>query len=72
MIYNYTQKELKQLKATNFKNNDIIIVGKYTINIKQEKYSTPYFESYTEKNYKTLNCTPGIELPYYISDFLSR
>lgn len=51
----------------------------YIIHLKKsKKYKdsrTPYGWESTVENYKTgkmLDCTPGVERPYYIDDFLNR
>ncbi len=73
MVYNHTSKHLRKLKASDFAEGDTIFVGNYTINIRYGEYRKP-LKSYTEKNYKALNCTPGVQggTPYFIYDFLGR
>jgi len=74
MIYKKTRKELKELKASSFHNGDVIEVSKYYIFIKYGKYKKPSLRSYVVNidTLRTLDCTPGIDVPYYIDDFLSR
>jgi hypothetical protein len=72
-----TRKELKNMKASDFKDGDCVQCGKYFIVIKYRsdsgwEYDIPSLCSYVEVNGRIIDCTPGIERPYYIDDFLSR
>jgi len=77
-LHTFTRKELKKLKAVDFKNDDVIyIVDKngdqqYTIYINFGKYSRPLKTTVEDKNFNTLGCTPGTKggWPYYIADFI--
>jgi len=76
-----TRKELKSLKASDFKSGDRIECRKYLLCIeytsrdKLHTYSTPMC-SYIINMYtgEMLDCTPGVTggRPYYINDFLGR
>lgn len=79
MLYKFTRQELKQQKASNFKEDDIIKTGRYYIHIHYKskntryKYETPALCSYHERDdFKPCGCTPGADRPYYIDDFISR
>lgn len=79
MLYTLTRKQLKTKKASNFKEGDIIKTGIYYIYIRytSQKYGTKYDRpslcSYHERaDLKPCGCTPGVDRPYYIDDFLSR
>ena len=75
-LYYLTSKELKQLKASQFKEGDIIKCSKYYIHIEYGQYDTPSLCSWIEdNNFKAIDCTPGSSegfTPYYIDDFKSR
>lgn len=78
MRYKLTRQELSKSRASDFAEGDIVNVGSYDIYIRytskdgQSRYDIPGLCSYVEKNWVVLDCTPGIELPYYIDDFLGR
>lgn len=73
-----TKKELKSLRAVDFKEDDMInVIDKngdviYTIPISFGIYTRPLKTTVTDKNYKLLGCTPGTPggWPYYIADFI--
>lgn len=79
-LFTYTKKELKPLKACDFKEGDIVDVCDdnqnilYTINISYGIYRRPLKTTVTDKNYKLLCCTPGVRggWPYYIADFIHK
>ena len=72
-LYCVTPQQLKQLSAKQFKEGDIIKVSKYYIHIKYGEYSTPALCTWIEdKNFKSLGCTPGCDIPYFLYDFKSR
>ena len=75
-LYNFTSKELRQIKASQFKEGDIIKVSKYYIHIKYGQYDIPSLMTWIEdENFKSIDCTPGGSrgfTPYYIDDFKSR
>jgi hypothetical protein len=75
-IYSVSPKELRKLKASDFKEGDIIKVSKYYIHIKYGNYNTPSLCSWVEdNNFKAINCTPGSSkgfTPYYIDNFTGR
>lgn len=76
--YIFNRKELKKLRATDFKHGDIIICEKYEIEIvyhnSKVKYDRPaLLSTLMDRNtLKYCDCTPGEGTPYYIDDFLSR
>ena len=79
MRYKFTRAELKQQKASNFQEGDVIEVSKYYIYIKYIdrkgiKWDHPSWASVIENRntYKLLDCTPGAGRPYYLDDFLHR
>jgi hypothetical protein len=79
MIYIFTRKELKQHKASEFKEGDIIKTGIYIIYIHYKskdglrRYDRPSLCSYHERiDFKPCGCTPGADRPYYIDDFLNK
>lgn len=80
MLTTVTRKELKNLKASDFKTGDLIDVVDdnnniiYTINIDYGIYKTPLKTTVVDKNYKLLNCTAGTKggWTYYIRDFIYR
>ena len=74
MIYKFTRKELKNQKASNFKEGDVINIDPYFIFIKYGNYDRPSLYSYHErKDLKpSCGCTPGSDRPYYIDDFLNK
>jgi hypothetical protein len=73
-----SRKELKNLKAVDFKEGDMVDVldknGEvvYTINISFGEYKRPLKTTVNDKNYNMLNCTAGTKggWPYYIADFI--
>ncbi len=77
-----TRKELKNMKASDYKHGDVVKVGKYFIYIcygtfeNPTKYDIPALCSYVElENGKKLDCTPGSSYgltPYFIDEFKSR
>ena len=72
MVYKMTRKELKQRKASDFKEGDVIKTGKYYIYIKYGEYARPSLCSYIEReDFKPCGCTAGVDRPYYIDDFLN-
>ena len=78
MIYELTKAELRLRSVKDFRDGDIVEVGKYQIFIKytdreERVYSNPLC-TYVEKDYKQLNCTPGVKggWPYFIYDFIHR
>ena len=75
-LYRVTSKELRQLKASQFQEGDIIEVSKYYIHIEYGKYDTPSLCSWIEdENFKGINCTPGSSkgfTPYFIDGFKMR
>lgn len=73
MTYQFTRQQLKEKKATDFKEGDVIKTEKYYIFIKYGNYKTPSLRSYHEReDFKPCGCTAGVDRPYYIDDFLSR
>lgn len=73
MIYKLTRQELKNKKASEFKEGDIIKTSIYNIYIKYGNYDTPALCSYHErKDFKPCGCTPGADRPYFIDNFLNR
>lgn len=79
MFYEFSKKELKKLDASDFKDGDIISVGKYFIFIKYKnsdiEYDRPSLLSFIElkdKPFDKLKYNVGTDIPYYIDDFLSR
>ncbi len=87
MITKTTSKELRKMKASDFKDGDLIDVmvngnRKYTIHIKYKSRDgkrtrpNPYGFSWVEdENYKGIDCTSGSSkgfTPYYIDEFKSR
>lgn len=81
MHYKFTRKELKTKKASDFEEGDVIKTGIYYIHIhyrthrgaKIVQYNTPSLCSYHERNdFGPCGCTPGVDRPYYIDDFLNR
>lgn len=72
-IYKLTRKELKNKKASDFKEGDVVDIGVYLIFIKYGGYDRPALCSYHErKDFKPCGCTPGCDRPYYIDDFLNK
>ena len=72
-FFDITTKELKRLKASQFKEGDIIKTGIYYIYIKYKQYNTPSLCSYHEReDFKPCGCTPGVDRPYYIDNFLNK
>ena len=78
MVYRATRATLKNMAASDLRAGDVVVVGEYWINIRYESrdlsrhYDAPHMCSTVEKNGKVLDCTPGIERPYYIDNFLNR
>ena len=79
MKYNYTRAELKTKKASEFLEGDIIKTGRYYIYIHYKSrdgrysYNRPSLFSYHEReDSKKCGCTPGVDRPYYIDDFISK
>ena len=64
-LYKYTRQQLKELKAKDFKDGDMVdVIDKngdiiYTINIAYGIYSIPLATTVNDKNYKLLGCTAG-------------
>ncbi len=78
MFYKFSRAELKKMKASDFKEGDIVRTGKYYIHIHyksrdgKHSYNRPSFCSYHEReDFKPCGCTPGADRPYYIDNFLS-
>ena len=75
-LYSVSREELKEIKASQFKEGDVIKVSRYLIHIKYGNFDTPSLCSWVEDdNFKTIDCTPGSSegfTPYYIDDFKSR
>jgi len=78
MLYNFTRAELKTKKASEFLERDIIRVGIYFVHIhygsKDGKcvYRRPSLCSYHERaDFKPCGCTPGVDRPYFIDDFIN-
>lgn len=77
-LHRINPKELRKLRASNYKDGDVLIVGNYTIWIKytsqdkQRIYTKPSLCSTVDRGFKPIGCTPGTDRPYYIDDFLSR
>lgn len=79
MTYIFTRQELKNKKASDFKEGDVIKTGIYYIHIHYKSrdgktiYNRPSLCSYHEReDFKSCGCTPGVDRPYYIDDFLCR
>lgn len=79
MLFNFTRSELKGKKASDFVDGDVIRTGHYYIYIKYTSrdglhtYSRPSLCSYHEReDLKRCGCTPGVDRPYYIDDFLNK
>ena len=73
MLYRFTRAELKNKKASEFKEGDVIKTGIYYIYIKYGNYKRPSLCSYHEReDFKPCGCVPGCDRPYYIDDFLNR
>jgi len=75
MIYKLTRAELKTRMASEFKEGDIIHVGKYYINIRYGNYTIPSLKTTVEtEEGKILDCTAGLRgsWPYYIDNFIRR
>lgn len=76
--YFFSRKELKKLRASDFKHGNRIIIGKYEIEIiyhnSNVKYNRPsLLSTLIDRNtFKYCDCTPGQGRPYYIDDFLSK
>jgi len=81
-IIRCSKKELKNMRASEYPDNTVIIIdNRYWVWIKYTKsdgtkYDTPSLLSYVEiKNGKKLNCTPGSSkgfTPYYIDNFKGK
>ena len=73
MLYRFTRQKLKDKKATNFKEGDVIKTGNYYIFIKYGEFNTPALcAELSNKSLKKLDCVPGCGRPYYIDDFLNK
>jgi hypothetical protein len=72
MRYKLTRQELHKAKASDYKEGDIVQVGKYDIYIKYGQHDTPALCSRVEKDWVKIGCTPGADRPYYIDDFINR
>ena len=77
--YEFSKKELKEKRAIDFAEGDIVVCGKYHIFVKyvnREGYKfTHPLCSYVETDaFKILGCTPGVRggRPYFIDSFLGR
>jgi hypothetical protein len=75
--YRVTPQELRKLKASDYKEGDIIKVGNYTIWIKYtnwngDTYDTPALCSTIDRGFMQIGCTPGADRPYYLDNFLRR
>lgn len=75
-FYILTPKDLMRLKASQFREGDIIRVSNYYIHIKYGNFDTPSLCTWVEdRNFKPINCTPGSGkgfTPYYIDNFKNR
>jgi hypothetical protein len=69
-----SKEELKNMAASSCEEGTIIECGKYSIEIIYGAYTTPSFKSriYNLNTGKIIGCTPGIDRPYYLDDFLRR
>ncbi len=74
MFYKHTRQELKSLKASDFKEGDVILCGKYYIHIEYGNYDKPGLKSFISNanTHKIIGCTPGADRPYYLDNFLHR
>jgi len=76
ILYHINSKDLRKLKASQFKEGDVINVSKYCIHIKYGNFDTPALCSWVEDiDFNKIDCTPGSSkgfTPYYIDDFKSR
>ncbi|MCG3207271.1 MAG: hypothetical protein FOGNACKC_00871 [Anaerolineae bacterium] len=71
----YTREELKDRAAREFRDGDIIEVGKYIINIGYGEYRAPLRTWVHTVDGKILDCWPAGArgaCPYYINDFVGR
>ena len=78
MLYNFTRAELKSKKASDFKEGDVVKTGIYFIHIhykskdSKHSYNRPSLCSYHEReDFKRCGCTPGVDRPYYINNFIN-
>ena len=71
-----TPKELRKMKASDYKSGDVISCGNYYIYIEYGEYNIPALCTWIEdKQYRKIDCTPGSSYgftPYYIDDFKGR
>ena len=71
-----TPKELRKMKASDYKKGDIIRCGKYLIHIEYGEYDRPSLCSWIETvDFEQISCTPCSSrgfTPYYIDDFKGR
>jgi len=71
-----TSQELRTMKASDYKEGDLIKCGKYIIHIEYGNYDIPSLCTWIETvNFQWIDCTPGSGrgfTPYYIDDFKSR
>jgi hypothetical protein len=74
MKYEITKKELRNKKATDFKEGDLIDVSIYRIIIIYGEYERPALKSriFNRKQQRYCGCTPGVDRPYFLNDFLGR
>ena len=76
ILYHINSKDLRKLKASQFKEGDTIKVSKYYIHIKYGNFDTPSLCSWVEdNNFNKLDCMPGSSkgfTPYYIDNFKGR
>lgn len=78
MLYNFTRAELKNKKASDFKEGDVIKTGIYFIHVYyktkdgKRSYDRPSLCSYhSREDFKPCGSTPGADRPYYIDTFLN-
>lgn len=76
MLYKFNRHELKTKNASQFKDGDMIVCGKYCIHIRYGQFAKPGLCSYVtlENTGRAIGCTPGAQgcQPYYINDFIHR
>jgi len=75
-MYSISAKELRTLKASQFKDGDVIKTSNYYIHIKYGNFDTPALCTWIEDDsFNSIDCTPGSSkgfTPYFIDDFKNR
>jgi hypothetical protein len=74
ILLTVSKDELKNMAASNYEEGTIIDCGKYSIEIIYGPYKNPALKSriLNINTGKAIGCTPGVDRPYFLDEFLHR